>query len=138
MKEMRGTLTYKDTDYDLVFDLNVMEQIQDEYGTIERWSELTDGKEIVLDKNGNPLIDDNGDPITKPKEVDARALKFGIWCMINEGIEIKNEEEGSDLKPITKNQVGRMLTTYGLAKATEIANQSVIDSITTDDAEKNL
>ena len=138
MKEMRGTLTYKDTDYDLVFDLNVMEQIQDEYGTIERWSELTDGKEIVLDKNGDPLIDDNGDPITKPKEVDARALKFGIWCMINEGIEIKNEEEGSDLKPITKNQVGRMLTTYGLAKATEIANQSVIDSIITDDAEKNL
>lgn len=135
MKEFKGKLQYKNKEYDLVFDLNVMEQIQDEYGTLEKWAELTDGNQVALDENGEPLLDENGMQRLLPKEVDAKALKFGIWCMINEGIDIKNEDEGTDQKPVTKNQVGRMLSAYGMEEATAIANNVVIESSGAD--EKN-
>ena len=137
MKDVKGKLQYKDKTYDVVFNLNVLEQIQEEYGTLDNWADLTDGEEVVFDEDGNPVIDQDGKQVTKPKEVDAKALKFGIWCMINEGIEIKNDEEGTDEPLVTKNQVGRMLTTYGVEEATQLVNQAVIDS-TDIDEEKNV
>lgn len=137
MKEMKANIQYKDKTYTLVFDLNVMEQIQDEYGTIDKWANLTDGKEVVLDKDGMPVLDENGMPKQISKEVNAKALKFGIWCMINEGIDIKNDDNGTNEEHITKSLVGRMLTDYGIERATEIANGAVIESIDSDDG-KNV
>ncbi len=42
MKEMRNEIEYKGIKYNLVFNLNVMEVIQDEYGTLDKWGSLTD------------------------------------------------------------------------------------------------
>lgn len=127
MKDFKGKIQYKGKEYDLVFNLNVMEQIQDEYGTVDNWASLTDGKQVVLDADGEPVIE-NGKLKTEPKEVDAKAIKFGIWCMLNEGIDIKNDEEGADLKPFTKNQVGRLISQYGLEEATKAVNDTVIEA----------
>ena len=41
MREYRGSITYKNHVYMLVFNLNVMEEIQHEYGTVETEWELT-------------------------------------------------------------------------------------------------
>ena len=136
MKDFKGEIQYKGTKYDLVFDLNVLEKIQDEYGTLEKWADLTDGAEVVLDEDGVPVVED-GKEVTKPKEVNAKALKFGIWCMINEGIEIKNEDENADIKPITKNQVGRMITELGLNQMSNVVSDTVINS-NAGDEEKNV
>lgn len=136
MKDFRGEIQYKGTTYALIFDLNVLEMIQDEYGTLEKWAELTDGEEVVLDDDGVPVVKD-GKEVTKPKEVNAKALKFGIWCMINEGIEIKNEDEGTGIKPITKNQVGRMITDLGLSEMSNVVADTVINSSASND-EKNV
>jgi hypothetical protein len=87
-----------------------------EYGTLEHWGELTDGTE-------------KGEP-------DAKAVIFGFTQMINEGIDIENEENGTDNKPMTLKQVGRMITEIGLAKATEEMNNTVIKSASSD--EKNV
>lgn len=113
MKDFNGTIQYKGQEYKLVFNLNVMETIQDEYGSIEKWGELTDG---------------GGEP-------DAKAVKFGFWAMLNEGIDIDNEENGTDRKPLTIKQVGRMITEVGIEQATGTLNQTVIES--TQSAEKN-
>ena len=43
IKEVSSKLTYKDKEYKLVFNLNVMEKIQDEYKSLDKWGELTDG-----------------------------------------------------------------------------------------------
>ena len=43
IKEVSSKITYKDKEYKLVFNLNVMEKIQDEYKTLDKWGELTDG-----------------------------------------------------------------------------------------------
>ena len=55
--------------------------------------------------------------------------------MLNEGIDIENEENGTDIKPLTLKQVGRIITEVGLAGATAALNQTVIES--TKSEEKN-
>ena len=48
--------------------------------------------------------------------------------MINEGIDILNEENGTDIKPFTKKQTGRLLTEIGLENVSQTINETVIES----------
>lgn len=114
MKDICGKIQYKNKDYSLVFNLNVMEKIQEEYGSLEAWGKLTDGEE--------------GEP-------NAKAVIFGFTEMLNEGIDMANEESGTDDKPLTLKQVGRMISDYGLDDATKTMNKTVIES--TKNEEKN-
>ena len=116
MKEISKTLEYKGKTYKLVFNLNVMEVIQDKYGTLEKWGKLTDGAE------------NDGEP-------NAKAVIFGITAMLNEGIDIENEENGTEEKMLTNKQVGRMITDIGLQSSAQLMNGVVIDS--TKSGEKN-
>lgn len=116
MKEISKTLEYKGKKYNLVFNLNVMEVIQDKYGTLENWGKLTDGAE------------NDGEP-------NAKAVIFGITAMLNEGIDIENEENGTEEKMLTNKQVGRMITEIGLQSSAQLMNGVVVDS--TQSAEKN-
>lgn len=106
-------IEYKGKSYKLVFDLNVMESIQDEYGSIEAWGKLTEPEDGV--------------------EPNIKALVFGVTEMINEGIEIANDEDGTDEKPLTHRKVARILTEVGLESVAEKMQKSVIDS-TADDS----
>lgn len=115
MKDVNGKIQYKDKEYTLVFNLNVMEKIQEEYGSLEKWGSLTDGGE-------------NGEP-------NAKAVIFGFREMLNEGIDIANEENGTDEKPLTLKQVGRLVTEVGLVEATSKLNETVVES--TESNEKN-
>lgn len=112
MKSKLQEIEYKDKKYKLAFDLNVMEAIQDEYGSIEAWGKL------VEPEKGEPNI---------------KALVFGAMQMINEGIEISNEEDGTDEKLLTHRKVARILTEVGLESVTDKVQKSVIDS-TADDS----
>ena len=112
MKEMRNEIEYKGVKYNLVFNLIVMEEIQNEYGTLDHWGSLTDGTK--------------GEP-------NAKAVLFGFTAMLNEGIDIDNEENGTDIKPFTHKQVGRILTEIGLQNATSQMNKTVIESTRSDE-----
>ena len=116
MKEISKEFEYKGKEYKLVFNLNVMEVIQDKYGTLENWGKLTDGAE------------NDGEP-------NAKAVIFGITAMLNEGIDIENEENGTEEKMLTNKQVGRMITEIGLKSSAQLMNGVVIDS--TKSGEKN-
>ena len=107
-------ISYKGHDYTLVFNLNVMEAIQDEYGTLAKWGELTDGSK---------------------GEVNAKAVIFGVAQMINEGIDMENDDKGTDIKPMSLKQVGRLLTEVGMKEATAKLNTAVVESTKSD--EKN-
>ena len=115
MKDKAGKITYKEKEYKVVFNLNVMEAIQDEYGTLEKWSEITSGT---------------------AEEVNVKALKFGFTQMLNEGLSIEAEEKGEEYKPLTSTFVGRMLTDIGIEEMTKTLQDTVIESTKTDD-EKN-
>lgn len=114
MKNYNGELEYKGRVYKLVFNFNVMEAIQEEYGSIDEWGKLSDGI--------------NGEP-------NAKAVIFGFTQMLNEGIDIDNEENSTDIKPLSLKQVGRMITEIGLVEATKSMNDVVVES--TKSEEKN-
>lgn len=115
MKDYNGEIEYKGKKYNLVFNLNVMEKIQDEFGTIDKWAELTSGK---------------------GQEANAKAIKFGFTEMLNEALEIEAEENNTEFKPFTQNQVGRMLTEIGLDKMSSALQSTVVESTKSD--EKNV
>lgn len=114
MKDFASKFTVNDTEYPLVFNLNVMEAIQGRYGTLDKWGKLTDGS--------------HGEP-------NAKAVIFGFTEMINEGIDIENEKNNAERKALTRKQVGRIITEYGLIEVTKIMNNTVIES--TKSNEKN-
>ena len=102
-----STIEYKGKTFKLVFNLNVMEAIQDEYESLDKWGELTDGS--------------TGEP-------DIKALKFGFTEMLNEGIEIDNEDNGTNEPLLTSKQVGRIITEAGLQTVQDKVNEVVIAS----------
>lgn len=118
MKDINGQFEYKGKVYKLVFNLNVMEQIQEEYGSIDAWGKLTEG-----DENGEPNV---------------KAVKFGFTAMINEAIDIDNEENGTDIKPVTKQFVGRMLSEIGIDAMATKMQETVINSTQNPDTPKNV
>lgn len=117
LKDIVNEIEYKGEKYLIVFNLNVMQEIQDEYGTIESWGALTDGSS---------------------GEINIKALIFGITKMINEGIEIKNEENDENTKPFTEKQIGRMITDIGLEAMAQKLNEAVIGSTKSDEEPKNV
>ncbi len=141
MKDINGQIQYKGVSYRLVFNLNVMEAIQEEYGTLDNWGALTDGTAYAqkeYEKAGKKKPWDELTPKEKAEfvgEPDAKAVIFGFTEMINEGIDIDNEENGTDIKPLTIKQVGRLITEVGLANATNTLNETVVASTKSD--EKN-
>ena len=141
MKDFNGEIQYKGKSYKLVFNLNVMEAIQEEYGTIDNWGALTDGTayakaEYEKQNHEIPWEDLSDEDRSKfTGEPDAKAVIFGFTQMINEGIDIDNEDNGTDDKPLSLKQVGRLITDIGLANATATLNETVIASTQSD--EKN-
>lgn len=116
---MKSTIVYIKTEkkeYPLVFNLNVMEEIQEAYGSLERWGELTSG-------GGEPKI---------------KELKAGILPMINEAIDIVNEEKGINDPMLTGKQVGRLMTEVGVdVIVKKIQEITIASTKTEDDAGKN-
>ena len=117
MREVSKKISYKGKDYKLVFNLNVMEIIQDEYKSLDEWGALTDGKS---------------------GEVNVKALIFGLTAMLNEGIEISNEDNNTKEPLLSHRQVGRMLSEVGIENITDDMNNLVVDSTKTEDNRPNV
>ncbi len=116
---MLNKINYLETEterYPLVFTLNVMEAIQEKYGSIEAWSNL-------IQRDGEP---------------DIKALKFFITEAINEGIEIENEKTGEKRKAMTSKKAGRILTEIGISGAANKIMATISDSVEMDKTEKNV
>lgn len=111
-------LVYKGINYKIVFNMNVMEAIQEEYGSLAAWVDMTD----------------------KANEPNMKAVIFGLREMLNEGIDIDNEDnagvEGYKAKKfLTSKQVGRMMMEIDFIEAVQKMNDAVVESTKTD--EKN-
>ena len=116
MQDKITHIKVNEIEYPLVLNLNVIEKIQEEYETFEKWGEMTEGKE---------------------KEVNVKALKFGVTEMINEGIDIENENKETKRDFVTEKQVGRIITDLGVQKMAEKVQNTIIDSTKIDDDTKN-
>ncbi len=116
---MIDKITYLETDsekFPLAFTLNVMEALQDEYGTLSEWSEL----------------------IRNQKEPNIKALKFFITEAINEGIDIENEKSSEKRVSITSSKAGRIITEIGLKKVANTITKMITESMPHDEKSKKV
>ena len=109
MKENEIFIEYKGQKYNIVFDINVVEALQNKYGSFNKWSDLIQ-------------------PTKKDVECNIEALKFGFCEAINEGIDIANEDREEKLQPLTLKQIGRIITEIGLKNVNEKIQDAVIES----------
>jgi hypothetical protein len=118
---MQNKLSYIETDdrsYPIVFNINVMEEIQEAYGSVGAWGAIVENAE-----GGEPKVKD---------------LKIGLMLMINEGIDIENEREGKQTPMLTAKQVGRLISEVGFEAITNtIKNVTVASTKTGDNEGKN-
>lgn len=108
MKDISTTIKYKGKEFKLVFNLNVMELIQEEYGSIEKWGSKCEP--------------------TKDSEPNIKAIKFGFAAMLNEGIDINNEENNLNEPRLSLNRVGRMISEFGINETALALNKTVTQS----------
>lgn len=114
LNETKTIIEYKGRTYSLVFNMNVMELIQTEFGSLDKWFDEISGAEANIG-----------------------ALITGMMFMLNEGIDIDNEDTGENTPMLTKKQVGRILTAIGLDKMNEKIQDSITAAIPSADNEKN-
>lgn len=111
---MKNTVVYIETEekrYPIVFNLNVMEEIQEQYGSLDNWGKLTSG-------DGEPKI---------------KELKTGIMFMINEAIDIENEKNNTNDPMLTDRQVGRIMGEVGIDVIVKKIQEITIASTKTED-----
>ena len=108
MKDKVVYIEVGDKKYPLCFNLNVLEEIQDEYGSLSKWGEIVENKE-----GEEPRIKD---------------LKMGLLLMINEAIDMENESKNEKSPFLNSKQVGRIITTVGFTKIVEIIKGITVDS----------
>lgn len=115
---MKNTVVYIETakrKIPLIFNLNVMEEIQEQYGSLDEWGKITSGE-------GEPQI---------------KSLKAGIMAMMNEAIDIENEENGTNEPMLTARQVGRMMSEVGIATIVKKIQEITVASTKGEDDGKN-
>lgn len=104
--------------YPIVFNINVMEEIQDAYGSVRAWGAIVENTE-----GGEPKVKD---------------LKIGLMAMINEGIDIDNEMNGTNNPFVTAKQVGRIISENGFDAITkDIMNLTIASTHTGENEGKN-
>lgn len=107
-------LEYKGVEYDLLFNLNVMEILQEEYGSVEAWS----AKAMESD------------------EPNIKVLKFGFKAMLNEAIDVYNEDHIDEPKEFVNDKtVGRIISSVGFGNVADIIANTVVNSTQSEDAE---
>ena len=115
---MNDTIAYIKTEkrtFPIIFNLNVMEEIQEKYGSLDAWGKITQG-------SGEPKIKD---------------LKAGVIAMINEGIDIENEKNGTNEPFVTDKQMGRIMTEVGMDEIIKAIQDITVKSTKTEDTGKN-
>lgn len=117
---MKHKLSYIQTEkriYPMSFNINVMEEIQEEYGSIQNWGDVVDNKE-----GGEPKVKD---------------LKKGLVIMINEGIDIENEEREEKLPFVNSKQVGRIISEVGMHEIALKIKELTVQSTKVEGESKN-
>lgn len=98
--------------YYLAFNMNSMADIEAKYGTIGKWGGLVDS--------------------SRPEKVSLTALRYGLMCMLNEGIDIMNEKNGTNEPFLTERQAGRIVFSMTTQKAAEQMNELIVESVKTE------
>lgn len=113
---MLGKLEYiiiGNKSYPLAFSFNVMEQVQDTYGTMDAWTKTLQAEQ--------------------GKEIKMKDLIWTFQQFVNEGIEIENEEKNINNPLLSHKQIGRLITNADMKELVSVMKDMTIKSVKSDD-----
>ena len=121
---MKDEIIYLDEEkkYPLIFNLNVMEIIQNKYGSLRKWQES-----IFVDKESEDK---------EQLEPNISDVIFGLKEMMNEAVDILNEEREEKQTLFTDKQVERIITKIGLKGSTNKIGESILKANKVDNPKK--
>lgn len=96
--------------YPIIVDINVLEHIQNEYGSVNLFEREILGIKFLKDEEGKQKYTPEGNPMVYQTEPSIRAIKTVLPLMINEGLSIEAEERNVGYEPVTEQQVFRECT----------------------------
>ena len=98
--------------------MEVLEQIQDEYGDIAEFEEKLEKFIPDKDEEGNPIKTKEGKFIGKYQMPDIKALNDALYWMVSAGLEIEAEEKKHQVNKIEKKKLLRKvdITPYELGQ----------------------
>lgn len=96
--------------YPLLCDLNVLETLQDEFGTVSEFERKLLGVRYVKDSEGNLVYDDDGNARMELVEPSIKAIKIALVEMVNEGIAYEAYSQGRSWEMIDELDVMVMCT----------------------------
>ena len=94
------TLEFGGKKYPYIIDLNVLEAIQDEFGSIQEFERRVIGLLVERDEYGEIIHDEVGNPKMKVVEPSLKHINFALVEMINEGLAIESRRSGKEYEPI--------------------------------------
>ena len=106
MKKM-SRIQIGEKNYPMKMDLNVLEHIQEEYGSINQFERDILGIELVKDENGKQLYTNAGDCQMRIVEPSVKAIKAVLPMMINEGLAIEADIRGGRYVPVSEQEIFR-------------------------------
>lgn len=103
----------------LAFNINVLADIQEKYGTLDAW----------ISKVSPSKASPTG---------SLRDMVTGFTYMANEGVSIQNDEAGEEIrKPFTERQIGRHISSWGTEATVKAMREAVVGSVPeVDDSKK--
>lgn len=96
--------------YPIIMDLNVLEYIQTEYGSIKQFEMDILGYRYKKDKDGRQVYDSDGKPEIEITEPSVAAIKAALPSMINEGLSIEADRENRAWNAVSDNEIFRECT----------------------------
>ena len=87
-------------DLPIRIDYNVIEEIEEEFETLERFRMELFGFTWKRDEKGKYVYDDEGKPVPEMTKPSIRALTFVLPLMVNEGIKAEAYEQKKPYEPL--------------------------------------
>lgn len=87
--------------FPIKIDLNVLEHIQQAFGTVNEFERKILGLEVVRDENGQVEYKEDGEPKYRSVEPSISAIKAVLPSMINEGLAIEADEQNHSWEPVS-------------------------------------
>ena len=95
--------------YPIKCDNLVLQQIQEEFGSVRRFEMALIGLAAEKNPDGTDKRDDKGQIILKHVEPSIKAINFGLPLMVNEGLEIEAEQKNTDFKYLEDKEIIRSI-----------------------------
>lgn len=90
-----GTKTYP-----VICTLNVLEEIQESFPTIQEFERELLGLYFVRDEDGQIVYKEDGSPKFGMKEPSIKAIRIALVSMINEGLKVDAYEKNKVYEPV--------------------------------------